>query len=127
LGRIEPAHGISAMNSINSTILRSLFMPFFIGTTVVSAVLAAIGLLHSSEPGAAAMVGGGLIYVVGMFACTIFLNVPLNNSLVFLTPAGAHAVLVWARFLKDWTFWNHVRTISSTAACALYIVAIAAK
>src|SRR5262245_39879175 len=34
LGRIQQTHGISAMNSISSTILGSLFMPFFFGTTV---------------------------------------------------------------------------------------------
>jgi uncharacterized membrane protein len=29
--------------------------------------------------------------------------------------------------LKDWTFWNHVRTVASTIASALFIVAIAAR
>lgn len=125
LGRIEPFHAISAMNSINSTILRSLFMPLFFGTTLASAVLAIIGLLRRSEPSGIAMLAGGLIYVVGMFVCTVFLNVPLNNALGSVTnEAGAS---IWARYLREWTMWNHVRTISSAAACALYIWAIAAK
>ncbi len=34
--RIEQAQGIAAMNSINETIVQSLFMPFFLGTTVVA-------------------------------------------------------------------------------------------
>jgi uncharacterized membrane protein len=125
LGRIDQAHGISAMNSINSTILHSLFMPFFWGTTAASILLFLAGLVRRGEPGALAMLAGGLIYVGGMFICTILFNVPLNNALAALDPASAEATSVWARYLKDWTLWNHLRTISSTAACALYISAVA--
>src|SRR6202008_1378229 len=71
LSRIEQAQGISAMNSINATILRSLFMVFFFGTTLTSLVLAVGGLVRRGEPGARAMLAGGLIYVAGMFLCTI--------------------------------------------------------
>src|SRR5262245_62746409 len=62
-GRIEPAKGVSAMNSINSTILRSLFMPFFYGTTIVSVVLVIVALSRRGEPGSVAMLAGGLIYI----------------------------------------------------------------
>ena len=51
LARIEPVHAVSAMNSINSTILRSLFMPLFFGTTLTSFILAVIALLHRRAPG----------------------------------------------------------------------------
>jgi uncharacterized membrane protein len=127
LGRIDQAHSISAMNSISSTILHSLFMPFFWGTTVASFVLFIVGFVRRGEPGSMAMLAGGLIYIGGMFICTILFNVPLNNALAAVNPASAEATSVWARYLKDWTLWNHLRTISSTAACALYISAIAAS
>lgn len=127
LGRIEQVQGISAMNSINSTILGSLFMPFFYGTTLASLILATSGLVRRGEPGAMATLAGGVIYVAGMFLCTIVNNVPLNTALAAVDPASGAAASVWARYLKDWTFWNHVRTISSTVSSALYIAAIAAK
>jgi uncharacterized membrane protein len=127
LGRIEQMHGLAAMNSINSTILESLFMPFFYGTTLASLILAISGFVRRGEPGAMAALAGGLIYVAGMFLCTIVFNVPLNNALAAVDPASGAAAPVWSRFLKDWTYWNHVRTISSTAASALYIAAIATK
>jgi uncharacterized membrane protein len=127
LGRLGQAQGISAMNSINATILQSWFMPFFFGTTMASLALAILGLLRRGEPGAMAMLAGGLVYIAGMFLCTMFFNVPLNNSLAAVDPASGSAAWVWARHLKYWTLWNHIRTIASAAASALYIAALAAK
>ncbi|WP_245350551.1 hypothetical protein [Bradyrhizobium sp. UFLA03-84] len=43
LGRIDQAAGISAMNAISVDILRSLFMPVFLGTTLSCAVLVVLG------------------------------------------------------------------------------------
>src|SRR5262245_27127524 len=42
LSRIDQAHGVAAMNSVNSTILRSPFIALFFGTTLASLVLAVI-------------------------------------------------------------------------------------
>ena len=127
LGRLEQAHGIAAMNSINSSILQSLFMPFFLGTTLTSMALAVMALVRRGQAGATWMLVGGIVYVVGMFVVTMVFNVPLNNALAAANPASAEAATVWARYLRDWTLWNHVRTISSAAASALYIAAIAAS
>jgi uncharacterized membrane protein len=126
LGRIDQASGIAAMNAINVDIVRSLFMPLFFGTTLVSAILAVLAVFRLGEPGAVAMLAGGVVYLMGMFVVTMMFNVPLNNALAAADPASADAASLWARYLKDWTFWNHVRTVASTAACALFIAAIAA-
>lgn len=122
LGRIEPAGGIAAMNSINEIILRSLFMPLFWGTTLASVALVVAALVGWHEPGAIAMLVGGVVYFVGMFVCTIAFNVPLNNALAAAGPARDTSV--WQRYLTDWTRWNHVRTIACTVACALFIYAL---
>jgi uncharacterized membrane protein len=127
LGRIGQAAGIAAMNAINIAIVQSLFMPIFLATSAASAALAVIALLRWSEPGAMAMVAGGALYVLGMFVVTMIFNVPLNDALAAADPASHEATLLWARYLTDWTLWNHVRTVSSTAACALFIAAIAAR
>jgi uncharacterized membrane protein len=52
---------------------------------------------------------------------------PLNNALATVEPTSGEASAVWSRYLKEWTLWNHVRTIASTAASVLYIAAIAAR
>ncbi len=38
-GKIETAQSVAAMNAINKTILRSLFMPLFFGSTIISVML----------------------------------------------------------------------------------------
>jgi uncharacterized membrane protein len=126
LGRIDQAAGVSAMNAINADIVRSLFMPLFLGTTLACAILAVLACWRWQEPGAIAMLAGGVLYVAGMFAVTMAFNVPLNDALAAVDPSGSAAAPLWARYLTDWTFWNHVRTVASTAATVLFIVAIAA-
>lgn len=123
LGRIAPGSGMAAMQAINIDILRSSFLPLFLATTVAAGVLAAVGALRWGEPGAPAMLAGGTIYLLGMFVVTMLFNVPLNDALA-ATDGGAGSAEVWARYLGDWTMWNHVRTLSSAAAFTLFVVAL---
>jgi uncharacterized membrane protein len=127
LGQIGQANGVAAMNAMNSTILRSLFMPLFFGTTLSSAALAVVGTVRWGEPGSAPMLVGGVAYVLGMFGVTMLFNVPLNNALAAIDPASPTGAPIWARYVRDWTFWNHVRTIACVAATALFIAAIASR
>lgn len=127
LGRIGPAAAIAAMNAINVDIVKSLFMPFYLGTTLTSGVLAVVGLLRWGEPGAFALLAGGVIYVAGMFVVTMVFNVPLNNALAAVDPVSSEGAAVWARYMKDWTMWNHVRTVACTVAAILFIVALGAR
>lgn len=126
LGRIPTEAGVAAMQSINRVILRSLFMPLFFGTTLVSAGLAVFAATIWGSPAATTLLTASVTYVVGMFVVTMLFNVPLNNALDRLDPASSEAVPVWQRYLSRWTLWNHIRTIASTIACALYIASIGA-
>jgi uncharacterized membrane protein len=122
--RIGPARGVAAMNSINTEILRSAFMPFFFGTTLGAAMLAVAGALRATEPAGLCMLVGGIVYVAGMFIVTMVRNVPLNN---LLAASGDADAALWTRYLASWTRWNHVRTLTSIAASALFIAAIASR
>lgn len=124
LDRAGAATGTLAMNSINVVILQSLFMPLFWATTLASLALAAIGLVHWREPGGLMVAAAGLIYVVGMFGVTIVFNVPLNNALAASDPQTSAGVAMWARYMKEWTVWNHVRTVSSLVGSVAFVVAI---
>jgi uncharacterized membrane protein len=127
LARTGPAAGIAAMNAINIEIVRSLFIPVFLATTLTGAALTVIACFRLSEPGAIAMLTGGAVYVAGMFVATMIFNVPLNDALAAADPASAEGTALWARYLNDWTFWNHVRTVASLAASALFTIALAAR
>jgi uncharacterized membrane protein len=126
LGRIASASGIAAMNAINEAILRSLFMPLFWGTTVASALLVVLATVCWGEAGAMAMLVGGVVYLLGMFVCTVAIEVPLNNRLK-ADAAKETASATWQRYLVRWTRWNHLRTISCAVACALFIGALAGR
>lgn len=118
LGEIDRAAGGAAMNAINRVILRSAFMPVYLGSTLTALALAGIGLASWSGPGAPAMAAGGVVYVLGMFGVTMARNVPLNNRLV------AAPDETWAGYLTEWTRWNHVRTIASLAGVVLFVLAL---
>jgi uncharacterized membrane protein len=127
LGRIDQVAGIAAMNAINRVIVQSLFLPVFLGSTLTCLALAILAPFRWDEPGAVMWLAGGLLYIVGMFVVTMVFNVPLNNALAAVQPASGEAAAIWARYLTDWTWWNHVRTIASTLAFVLFIAAIAAR
>lgn len=124
LGRLPAANGISAMQSINVVVLNPAFLGVFMGTAVLCLVLALSAIMRWSEPGAAYLLIGSAIYVLGTFAVTIALNVPLNDELAAVNAQNGSAASVWARYLTDWTMWNHVRTGASVIASACLIKAL---
>ena len=52
-------------------------------------------------------------------------NVPLNKELIAATPDTKDGRELWKRFRASWGMWNHVRTITALASCALLILALA--
>lgn len=120
-GKIDTTQSIAAMNSINKTILRSSFMPLFFGSSIISVLLMITAIFRWGESGIELMLVAGAVYFVGMFVCTILFNVPLNNSLAKLDQNNSNAHQVWSRYLKKWTSWNHLRTVSSLVTCILCI------
>jgi uncharacterized membrane protein len=124
LGSMERPAAMAAMQAIDVVIQRSLFMPLFFGTTLVSLILAGIAILHWSAPGTRVIAVAAVIFLIGMFLVTALINVPMNNALAAQDPAQPEAVEFWRSYLQDWTFWNHVRTVASTAAGILYAISL---
>ena len=127
LGRIPTEGGIAAMQSINRVIVRSAFMPLFLGTTILSLVLAGVAVVEWSERGDLPMLVAGVVYFFSMFVCTAVFNVPFNNALDAADPRSPKGAALWARYLRTWTRWNHVRTIGSTLASGLFIWSLASR
>jgi uncharacterized membrane protein len=123
LARVAPHTGVTAMQAINVTVIRSLFLKTFGVTTIVSAILVFTPVLRSSTPAAWLACAAGLVSVTGSFVVTMLCNVPLNDSLAAASPGAADVVTLWTNFLRDWGTWNAVRTIASFAASVLFLAA----
>lgn len=124
LARLQPPQGIAAMQSINITAINPLFMTAIFGTAAACIYLAISSLLKWHQPGAVYLLVGSLLYLVGTVGVTIAFNVPLNDVLAIVDPNSTEGANLWARYLTDWTMWNHVRTVAAIAAAALFTIAL---
>lgn len=124
LGRLSPADGSAAMQSINARILNPLFLTVFMGTGVISTITIVISLLHWPDSGSLWLLLGGLIYLMGSILVTLLFNVPLNEVLARTAPGDPSAAGLWKNYLITWTRWNHVRTVASLASSAAFILAL---
>jgi len=115
--QLGAAQAIAAMNAINITIVRSVFMPVFFASTIFSMCLIVASIVYWDEVGAGVMLIAGVVYLMGMFFCTVVFNVPLNNSLATFKGEAGSLQQVWDQYYKVWTGWNHVRVISSIVTC----------
>lgn len=127
LRRLPPAGGIAAMQSVNVAVLNPVFFAVFFGTAALSALALSAGLIKWSNAGAGYLVAGAMLYLAGTIAVTMVCNVPLNNALARVAPDSAEGAGLWQRYLSTWTAWNHVRTISSLAASASFIMALVSR
>jgi uncharacterized membrane protein len=124
LGKLSPEQGIAAMQSINVVVINPVFLTVFLGTGSLCAVGIFGSVMHWREPAAAYLLAGSAVYLVGPLLVTMLFNVPRNNALGELTPSSAEGAKLWASYLSEWTAWNHVRTITSLAAAALFTMAL---
>ncbi|MBC8120501.1 MAG: DUF1772 domain-containing protein [Gemmatimonadaceae bacterium] len=124
LARQPPAQGIATMQSINITVINPWFMGAFLGTVAACLFLTVTSLLKWQQPDAVYLLVGSLFYLIGSFGVTIVFNVPLNNALAVADPNSTDGVSLWARYLTDWTLWNHVRTVAALAAAAAFTIAL---
>jgi len=124
LARVTPAQGIAAMQSINVVVLNRWFFAVFFGTAACCLALAIASFVRWQRPGAGYLLAGSLLYLIGTILVTITCNVPLNDALAAVDPSNADAGPVWTNYLKNWTAWNHVRTIAGLTAAASFTVAL---
>ncbi len=124
LGRLPQAQGIAAMQAINVTVLNPWFFSAFFGTALGAVVLTLWAMLSWRGPASAWLLAGSLLYLLGCILVTIACNVPRNKALAAVQPENAEAADLWARYLTEWTAWNHVRTLASLAAAGCFVMAL---
>lgn len=123
LGRLPPAQGIAAMQSINLAAPSPLFMGALFGTALAGIGLGISALTRLDEPAARYQLIGSALYL-GVVVLTAAYHVPRNDALAAIDPQAVGAVEFWRDYASSWTAWNHVRTALALAAAGVLTVGI---
>lgn len=125
LAQLPPNRGAAAMQRINVVVLNPLFLGVFMGSAALSLACIALSILQWRMPGSAWLLAAGILYLVGTFLVTIAFNVPRNERLARFDTHAADSVPYWDVYVREWTAWNHVRTIAALAAAGCAAGALA--
>lgn len=124
LARLPSSEGMAAMQSINVVVLNPLFLGVFMGTALLSLLVAILAIKGWGLPAAPYFLVGALLYIVGTFLVTGMGNVPLNNKLASTKATDPAASDTWQHYLDKWTRLNTLRTVCATAATVVLITGL---
>jgi len=122
--RLPADQGIAAMQSINTTIVRSPFIVLFLLAAALSVFIAVMAILYWRGGTSMLMLTGAVLYILASFLSTMVFNVPMNDALDKFDGHSAESARLWSTYLVDWTRWNHVRTIASLLAACAFVKAL---
>lgn len=124
LGRLSPAEGVAAMQSINVAAVSFAFMTALFGTAASCLGLVAWAVFSADGWAALFESLGGALYLVGTIGVTVARNVPLNDALAEAHPRSSGVEAIWHEYISKWTAWNHVRTLAALTAAAMLTIAL---
>ncbi len=116
LDDLPPKNAVAAMQNINVSVYRSIFMVVFISLVPLSIAVSIWSIITTGWSGSLFVLVGTLLYVFGMFILTGTGNVPLNESLKQIDASHQEAVGAWKSYYKRWTRLNTLRCIFGVAA-----------
>ena len=122
--RLKDREFISVMQKTNRAILNPVFFASFLGAPILLPI--STFLSYGSSPRFALLLAATFIYLAGTFGVTMFGNVPMNNALdrFDLESATDEAITQQrANFERRWNNLNTIRTITSTLAVILIVIA----
>jgi uncharacterized membrane protein len=127
LDRTGPVQAITAMRGINAEANSSpAFLLVYFGAAVLAAALGVVAAIQRHQPGSWYLLAGAVFGVLAA-VITMAFNVPLNNHLDGVDPAGlsvADAAREWQAYLSTWTAWNHVRAATAFVGAALMLIGL---
>lgn len=122
----QSSGGAEAMQAINRTVFRWVFMTLFIGLAPVSLGLALYGALAVDGAPGVLLLAAGTCYLLGCFGVTVVRNVPLNEALAKMAASDPQTQAFWLdTYVPRWTFWNTVRTSACVVSALLVLAAMA--
>jgi uncharacterized membrane protein len=127
LDRTGPIAAITAMRGINAEAnSNGAFLLAYFSATILAIALGIVAIVQLRQPGSWWLLAGAVFGILGAIVTMAF-NVPLNNHLDGVDPAGlsvADAARVWHAYFSPWTAWNHVRSATSIIGAALMLVGL---
>lgn len=124
---VSPIGGARAMQAINVTVLRSVFLTTFFAlvpaTVAVSLFTVWNGALDATARTSIALATA--VYLLSVIGVTVFGNVPMNERLAGLDASQAETVPYWRHYGVRWTRLNHLRTLGSLATAVGFLFAAA--
>ena len=124
LARVPSPEGIAAMQSINVVVLNPSFLGAFMGTAVLSLLVAVLAVKGWGTPSAPLFLAGAMLYIVGTFLVTGLGNVPLNDQLAALCATDPEAISVWENYLDRWTLLNTIRAVAALVATLMFTLGL---
>ncbi|MDT5007261.1 MAG: hypothetical protein QOJ24_4437 [Mycobacterium sp.] len=128
LDRTGPVNAITAMRGINvEANANAPFLLAYLGAALLAAAVGVVAVVQIRQPGSGWLLAGAIFGVLGA-VITMAFNVPLNNHLDTVYPAGlsladaADAAREWQAYLTTWTAWNHARTVTAIVAPVLMLI-----
>lgn len=115
LDRQPAEHAVAVMRTINRVILAPVFLGVFLGTALIGVAVVV------TAPGQPLAWAGAALYVLGTFATTVVVNMPLNEALDRAAGGGAAA---WRAYRPRWTVANHVRAVTAIGAAVAFTLLV---
>jgi uncharacterized membrane protein len=122
LRTLRPAEGMTAMQAINRAAPNGLFMSVLFGPLIVCGLLV-VAVLRRSGAATIYIVIGSVCFLAGLVVLGAY-HVPKNNQLDTFDAHSAVADNTWSTYYTGWTAWNHVRTLTFTAAATCFTLAL---
>jgi uncharacterized membrane protein len=119
--------GMPVMQTINVVVFNPVFGIAFSAAPAFCVFAMNTALVHRREAAANYALAGGALYLVGTLYVTVFGNVPLNDALAAVSATSSAAPEMWARYLREWVPWNHLRTAAAFLAAGLLTVGVAKR
>ena len=123
LMRAKPASGLDAMQQLNRTVFRSVFLATFLALVPATIGFAFYAWFTLDGLAARLILAAALVYIPLVFLVTIFGNVPMNERLDKMDSESEAAAAYWLIYGRAWTGWNTLRMIGSIVTAGCYLLA----
>jgi uncharacterized membrane protein len=124
LGKLSDTEYLKSMQSINREILNPVFFMSFMGTAFLLPI--STFFYRGQHPVFLLLLLATLAYLLGVFAVTMFGNVPLNDQLDKFDIANSTVQKIKEMrdtFENRWNFLNNIRTVFSVITIVLTVCA----